>query len=92
MGRGLEADFSQISLQWGNPTATSVDNSRHAGYDWDPAPANLAMLEAGWILEICHGFGLYLVLSPGWGSQLRHSPCSRRRTSSRAAAAAPGAG
>jgi len=59
---------------------------------WDPAPATLALLEAGWILEVCPGFGLCLVPSPGWGSRPRHSPCSRCRTSSRAAAAAPGAG
>lgn len=76
----------------GNPAATCVSNIRGAGYPWDAAPANPAMREAAWILEICHDFGLYLVLSQGRGSRPRHSPCSRRRTSSRAAAAAPGAG
>lgn len=95
VGRGgcsSQADFSQMGEIWLKfhhwlmlATAEVLDTT-------GTSPANLAMLEAGWILEICHVFWPYLVLSLGWGSQLRHSPCSRHRTSSRAGAAAPGAG
>lgn len=66
-GWGSQADFSQMGEIWLKfhqwlmlATAGVLDTT-------GTSPANLAMLEAGWILEICHVFG-HIWFSPWAGA------------------------
>lgn len=60
MGTGLDGALKLILARWGksgqNFTSDSYQQHQRVGYHRG-IPANLAMLEAGWILEICPVFG-----------------------------------